>query len=94
MIWCVGYLGRSELVSFLQRAKTRLIVDSGRMSRRTMPESFIFLLDNILATGEETVVIKGQQVRTERELEDIFTKVGLLVYKRTQREAMPASETS
>ena len=90
MIWCAGYLGRSELVSFLRRAKTRLIVDSGRMSRRTMPESFIFLLDNVLTIGEEAMIIKGQQVRTERELEVIFAEAGLLVHKRTQRETMPA----
>ena len=58
------------------------------MSRRTMPESFIFLLDNVLSIGELGSIVKGQLVRSERELESIFSEAGLLVHKRTKREAM------
>ena len=58
------------------------------MIRRTMPESFVFLLD--LSIGEKGLMVKGQLVRSERELECIFSEAGLLVHKRTQRENMPA----
>ena len=60
MVWCAGYLGQHDLVAFLKKAKTHLAQDSGRMSRRSIPESFIILLDNVLALDEEPEIIKGQ----------------------------------
>ena len=33
MVWCSGYLERAELVAFLKMAKSKLIVDNGRVSR-------------------------------------------------------------
>ena len=59
MVWCAGYLGRPELVAFMRKAKTHLTRDTVRMSRSTTPESFIFLLDNVLSPGEEPRVVKG-----------------------------------
>ena len=59
MVWCSGYLGRQELVAFLRLAKTRLIIYESRMSRRSVPESFLFLMDNVLTRDEEPVVVKG-----------------------------------
>ena len=85
MVWCSGYLGRQELVAFLRQAKTRLIIYETRMSRRSVPESFIFLMDNVLSIDEEPVVVKGQQVRSKQELEAIFSEAGLLVYKHSER---------
>ena len=63
--------------------------NSTRMSRRSEPESFIFLLDNVLGTGEEVALVKGQWIRAENELEDIFKEAGLIVHARTGRESMP-----
>ena len=34
-------------------------------------------------------MVKGQRVRSEVELESIFAEAGLVVQKRTGREAMP-----
>ena len=58
MVWCAGYLPRGELVTFLSKAKEHLIVDAPRRNRSFEPESFIFLLDNVLAPGEGPVVVK------------------------------------
>lgn len=91
MVWCAGYLPRLELVSFLRKAKQHLIVDGPRRGRSFEPESFIFLLDNVLSVGEESVVVKGQQVRAEAELETIFRDAGLIVFARSERQPMPAS---
>ena len=67
-----------------------MISDTKRVSRNRSPESFIFLLDNVLNEGEEAVIVKDQWVRSERQLEDIFTEAGLLVHKRSSRQQMPA----
>ena len=40
-----------QLVDFLKMAKTKLIVDNGRKLRKQVPESFIFLLDNVIDEG-------------------------------------------
>ena len=89
MVWCAGYLPRGELVTFLHKAKEHLIVDAPRRSRSFEPESFIFLLDNVLADGEEPEVVKEQRVRAKAELEGIFAEAGLLVHRQTERQAMP-----
>ena len=52
MVWCAGYLARPDLVKFLKRAKASLMVDEGRNTRQSEQESFIFLLDNVLARRE------------------------------------------
>ena len=90
MVWCAGYLGRQELLSFLRKAKTHLIQYSTRTSRTTAPESFIFLLDNVLIPGEEPFVVKGQLQRSQKELEAIFDEAGLLVHKCSERQSMPS----
>ncbi len=59
MVWCVGYLEWPDLVPFLQRAKEKLDRGVGRVTRRTLPEAFIIVLDNVLMDGEESVVQKG-----------------------------------
>ena len=81
---------RPDLVRFLQTAKANLIMPAQRVSRNNVPESFIYLLDNVLCDGEESVMHKGQQVRAETELEAIFRDAGLLVFARTERQPMPA----
>ena len=90
MVWCAGYLGRSELVTFLKKAKARLICDPGRVSRNRVPESYIFLLDNVHNDGEEADIVKDQWVRNERQLEGIFYEAGLIVHAWTERETIPA----
>ena len=52
MMWCVGYLNRSQLKTFLQKAKTRLITSGGPKRRRQLPASFIFVFDNVAKEGE------------------------------------------
>ena len=89
MVWCAGYLGRDDLISFLKKAKARLSTEMERVSRRYIPQSFIFLLDNVLEVGEDPVFVKGQQVRSEYQLEEIFKDAGLLVFKRSERQTMP-----
>ena len=89
MVWCAGYLPRGELVTFLSKAKEHLIVDAPRRNRSFEPESFIFLLDNVLAPGEGPVVVKEQRVRAKEELEGIFEEAGLLVHRQTGRQEMP-----
>ena len=89
MVWCVGYLERAQLVAFLKTAKSRLMAQPGRMSRSSTPDSFIFVLDNVLSYGEKSVVIKRQRVRSQSELEAIFHEAGLVVYKRSGRKTMP-----
>ena len=90
MVWCSGYLVRPELVRFLQRAKAQLIEPEKRMSRSSLPESFIYVLDNVLCPGEVSLMHKGQQVRAEAELEEIFREAGLMVFSRSKRQPMPA----
>ena len=89
MVWCAGYLGRSDLINFLRKAKARLAQDSSHVTRNSPPQSFIYLLDNVLEDDEEPEIIKGQMVRSEELLEDIFKEAGLLIHKRSEREPMP-----
>ena len=63
--------------------------NSIRMSRRSDPEAFIFLLDNVLGPGEEVDLVKGQWVRAERELEEIFDEAGVIVHSSSGRQSMP-----
>ena len=89
MVWCVGYLSRNELVKFLRRAKNQLDQEWDRMNRRTDPDYHIILLDNVLEPREEPVVIKGQLVRSQGELENIFKEAGLIVHACSGRQSMP-----
>ena len=91
MVWCVGYLSRADLVTFLRVGKTRLVKQLGGTSRNNPPESFIFVLDNVLEEGEDSYVIKGQRVRSKTELESIFVEAGLIIYKRSGPEKMPST---
>lgn len=47
MVWCAGYLDEKELITFLKKAKSRLVSDGTKVTRKNPPKSFIFLLDNI-----------------------------------------------
>ena len=89
MIWCVGYLARPELVAFLQKAKDHLMESETRRTRRSTPESFIILLDNVLDKDDQQMMIKDQRVRTKTELESIFDEAGLIVFKQSDLEPMP-----
>ena len=91
IVWCVGYLSRPDLVTFLRVAKTRLVEHLGGTCRNNPPESFIFVLDNILDEAEDSYVIKGQRVRSKTELESIFVEAGLIIYKRSAIEKMPGT---
>ena len=90
MVWCAGYLARPDLVLFLRRAKASLAIDGDRRGRSFEPESFIILLDNVLSEGEEATMVKGQLIREERDLEEIFSEASLFVHARSGREPMPA----
>ena len=72
----------------MKKAKTMLIQDTVRFSRRTQPETFIILMDNVLGEDEEPVVVKGQWVRAERELEEIYRDAGLMAYAQSGRQTM------
>ena len=90
MVWCIGYLEWPELVPFLQKAKERLDRPACRVTRGSPPESFIIVLDNVLMDDEESVVQKGQRVRTIVEMESIFNAAGLIIHKRSGLKEMPA----
>ena len=90
MVWCVGYLEAPDLVPFLRQAKGKLDQGIGRVTRGSPPESFIYVLDNVLMEGEESVVHKGQRTRSTSVLESIFKEAGLIIYKRSGRKEMPA----
>ena len=81
MVWCVGYLTDQELVNFLRTAKSRLITDDEHFTRRSEPKSFIFVLDNLPGEDEAAEVIKGQRLRTKRQLEILFSLAGLIIHK-------------
>ena len=93
MVWVAGYLGHQDLVTFLRKAKTKLLPSRWRTTRREAPESFIILLDNVIEEDDEPKVDKGQRLRTEAQLEAIFSDAGLLVHRRTKRETMPGDFT-
>ena len=65
MVWCSGYLPRQDLVTFLRKAKANLLQGSGRFTRLSTPEAFIFVLDNVLAEDEEPETLKGQRIRSK-----------------------------
>ena len=85
MIWCVGYLDRPSLVAFLRVAKSRLTPNPGRVSRSSVPDSFLIIFDNILDVGAESKIIKRQRVRSKTELETIYSEAGLIVHSTTGR---------
>ena len=89
MVWCVGYLDDQELVNFLRTAKSRLIQDEERYTRRSKRRSFLFVLDNLLGEHEEANVIKGQRLRTQRQLEVLFSMAGLIIHEQSEVEPMP-----
>ena len=60
-----------------------------RLRRYTKPKSFIFVLDNLLKDEEIGVLVKGQRMRTQRKLEELFGLAGLVTHKKTGREPMP-----
>ena len=72
MVWCVGYLEKTKLMSFLRTAKTRLTPSAVRMSRRSEPDSFIIVFDNVLNPLEKPLMHKRQIPRTKADLESIF----------------------
>ena len=90
MVWCIGYLERPALVPFLKKAKAMLDHGASRVSRHSQPKSFIFVFDNILYEGEESKVLKGQRVRTVKELESIFAEAGLIIHECSGLQEMPA----
>ena len=89
MVWCVGYLKRPELVAFLRQAQRQLIKCGGRATRAAPPESFIFVVDNVLPDGDVSNLSKKQILRTQEELEDIYKAAELRVYDTPVRQAMP-----
>ena len=89
MVWVVGYLTDSALVSFLRKAKTKLMPGRFRTTRQEQPESFIVVLDNISEAHLDGTMVKGQRLRNEEKLESLFEEAGLLIYRRTGREFMP-----
>ena len=72
-----------ELIEFLREAKCHLRVENGRLSRRSNPSSFIFILDNVLEDGEVEFSKKGELNRPQASLEALFQEAGLIVAKKT-----------
>ena len=66
MVWSAGYLPANEMVAFLKQAKTRLLHDDGRITRKTEPKSFIIVLDNVLPDESDNFIDKGQRLRTQK----------------------------
>ena len=89
MIWAVGYLSDTALVSFFRKAKTKLIPGRFRTTRQEKPESFIIVLDNIAEEHIDGTSVKGQRLRTEIKLEKLFEEAGLLIHSKTSRVIMP-----
>ena len=89
MVWCVGYLTQPELVAFLRQAKARLLTLEGRVTRHRPPESYIFIFENLRSDEYTQFEWKGQRVRSQKELEDIFDEAGLLTFKKIGPVAMP-----
>ena len=81
MVWTAGYLPEEKLGNFLRIAKTRLLNDEGRFTRRTEPKSFIIVLDNVLPDGWVAPMDKGQRFRTQKQLETIFDQAGLRIHR-------------
>ena len=59
--------------------------------RKATPAPFIFILENVLPTGDETSVSKGQWLRAQKELEEIFGYAGLKIFNKPERHSMPAN---
>ena len=89
MVWVVGYLADCVMVTFLRKAKTKLIPGRFRATRREQPESFIVVLDNIAEEDNDGTMVKGQRLRSEAKLESLFEQAGLLIHSKTGRELMP-----
>ena len=89
MVWCSGYLTSLQLSTFLQRAQQRLMPSLFRPTRQSPGGSFIILLDNVKNDDEELYEAKGQYIRSAKELEEVFAQAGLIIYKASERAAMP-----
>ena len=89
LVWVAGYLGDTALVNFLRKAKTKLIPGRFRATRQEKPESFIIVLDNIIEVDADAALVKSQRLRTKAKLEALFEQAGLLIHRKTDREAMP-----
>ena len=91
IIWAIGYLMREELVAFLRRAKSRLMPGSAVVTRRSVPESFIFILDNVFDYTVTAEMLNGQMLRTRQELESIFKEANLAIHQVSEPYSMPES---
>ena len=80
MVWCSGYVNRSNLIAFLREAQKHLIKPDKRSSRRQLPQSFIFVVENVLPEGDLPNLSKDQWLRTREELEEIFLAADLIVH--------------
>ena len=80
IVWAAGSLSHLELVSFLAKAKRHLSGSRQLSSSRSVPSSFIFVLDSVLAPKEEPVTIKGQRVRSLEKFRRIFGRAGLTIH--------------
>ena len=58
-----------------------MLHEDGRITRKTEPKSFIVVLDNVLPAGWEAPMDKGQRFRTQKQLEAIFDKAYLKIYR-------------
>ena len=91
MVWCSGYLERTELLTFMRKAKSHLLAVGARTTRQSPPQSFIFLLENVRDPLEKPYTWKSQQVRSQKELEDIIGEAGLLVKRCSGKQPMPGN---
>ena len=66
-----------------------MIKKEGRGARNAPPESFIFLVDNVLPAGKGIAQSKNQWIRTQKELESIFKVAELRILGVPVEQTMP-----
>ena len=59
------------------------------LRRSSRPKSFIFVLDSLLENDEVAEPLHGQTLRSQKQLEEIFGKANLEIYKRSAAEPLP-----
>ena len=82
--WCIGYLSDDALKDFLWKAKWALDNLAAPCTRNRKPTAFIFVLDTVAPAGTTLGPFKGQLVRNQGALEQLFNEAGLLIHWKTQ----------
>ena len=87
MSWVCGYLRKQELKDQLVAWKKWLRKSKVAKDRQAETASYIIIMDNI-SDNEMEYTSKGQRVRTQATLEDIFKKAGYKIVNKTARHEL------